>query len=553
MTDSLAITITTFIVATVINLICWRRGKFQDMDRKLFAGSSIFTLLFLIQVSPLELVKAPYLSSIPPAITGILYLVLIGPNIWLCIYTLFKRITEGDGKEKNKSFFHPLLCKAAVLVESIFFTFSAIPALFVYGDIMSVVNLVNADKWDAWHTIGYVWFVELCSRIYPAPFSVIIVQSILWVLLNFYIIDMLNKVLPRAVSFYTIIMCGLFTPALYLESMTKDVVFAIGTLAVTAVAFKVIRTNKVNFLDILVWATLPLFTILCRHGGFVPVFIVDFAIVLRMLFIKNKNVVIKTLGVFVVHLLALIVVNVILTSALNVIPNPDCVKYGTPMAAIGAAAKAGVEFSPEDKATLEKLMPIEEWANCYTPYLADDMSRPWGNLGDRYFAFRDLVDNEDFGSDLIKINAKLFAQHPIIYARAIFDMNSILWRYGLPDGTGSMALCEVDHAVEISYTFFYRFTRNVTVPLDHNPVTRAICTRGGVATFILLFSCFVTLTQKKKRYEIIPLIPIVVIMLLLAITIPAQDTRYVLPAIEVAAFYLSIMLAGGFKKGQDNG
>lgn len=549
MNDAIIFAGVNFIITAVINVIFWRRGSFKSINKSLIFPVILFTLLYVVQCNPLAICSANVLSKIPKPLSLILIIILIAPSFMGSMYLLLNRILYNTPL-KEKSFFPVWLCKLAVVVETIFFIGSTYPAIFVYGDTGQIMGFINTNTWDAWHTLGYLWFVEILSHIYPAPYSVVVCQAIIWVILNFYIIDSLKNLLPRAVSYYTIIMCGLFTPALYLETMSKDTVFSMGILSLSAVAFIVTRSSKIKVTDILVWAVIPLFALLCRYGGAAPVIVTDVLILIFAIARKNKKLTATSISITAWHIFAYILVTVILANALNTIPQPKCLKYATPMATIGAAVSQGVEFKPEEVDTLEKLMPLEEWCNNYNPYSSDDLTKPWGKLGDSgYYELLKLVDNEDFGKELIKINLRLFLNHPVIYARAIFRMNSIMWEYATPaDDNNLMTLCEVPQTVEITYTWLFKFTRNTTIILDHNPYTRAFFSRSGVSTFVILLTLFVALKRKETRFEFIAVTPIVIVMLLLSISIPVQDPRYILPAIETAAFFLALLLSGGYSK-----
>lgn len=54
------------------------------------------------------------------------------------------------------------------------------------------------------------------------------------------------------------------------------------------------------------------------------------------------------------------------------------------------------------------------------------MARSWGKIGDRINIVSDLVDTENYGRELLIVNARLLLKHLCIYIKTIFDMNNIV-------------------------------------------------------------------------------------------------------------------------------
>lgn len=429
-----------------------------------------------------------------------------------------------------------------IVAESVLFLISTYPGIWLQADAAGVYGAAVNNVWDAWHTIGYVWFVRLCTLVYNSPYAVNVVQTFFWVILNFYILDILEKINKRNAILYTILLCCSIFPFLYLEILAKDTVFSMGLLAITAVLYKVLETETVTGKDVLCLTTIPVFSLLCRHGGELVVLVSCAATLVYFLVRHQKQQAKKILIALLWLLFVYLLVNVILTNALSVTKNPSYVKYSTPMAMVGAAVAQDVEFSEEDTAILERIMPLEQWGECYNRYWSDDIARDWGKIGpDAVGRLREEVDNNGFGGELLRINAELLVQHPVIYLRAFFDMNSILWEFGTPQGASLMSVAMVNEDEQIRYSAAYTITRTLAQFLDSYPLTRAVMIRGGVPLFLILF-CAVILGIRKKAL-LISFLPIALVELMLAFTVPAQDPRYILPAIECAILFVSIVLA----------
>lgn len=525
-------------ISLISNLFRLLRNEL--LIHKEFIYYSLFlAAVFIIQMSLSDLLTAPFLQGIN-YFTRILIIIGIYGNL-VCFFNgilyLFCQ------KNKTDSDFELLvLCRICIIAESLLFIFSTYPAIWIQGDVAGVYDCAINQNWNDWHTIGYVLFVFLCTRIKETQYSVIIIQTIIWIVLNMYILSVLYNYKKRAAYVYTFIVCITITPFLYLESMIKDTVFSMGILALTVVLFKIIYTDEFNKIDIIFISIIPLFSILCRQGGFFVVIITYSAMILFYIK-KKKNIAIKFALLFAFHGCVYLLVTVVLLNSLSATKNPAYVKYGTPMAMIGAAVSQNVDLSNEDIEILEQVMPLERWGECYNKYWADDISRSWGKIGEDVNKVEQLVDTNGFGKKLIEINAKLFLKHPIIYLRAFFDMNSIIWEIAKPVDAALMTTSEVPEDVNIVYSTSYKITNSVAQFMDQNAITNAISTRGGYFLFGLIFSSVVICILNKK-YLLCEL-PIAIVDVMLAFTIPAQDPRYILPTIECSIFIFSIIIANG--------
>lgn len=448
-------------ISLISNLFRLLRNEL--LIHKEFIYYSLFlAAVFIIQMSLSDLLTAPFLQGIN-YFTRILIIIGIYGNL-VCFFNgilyLFCQ------KNKTDSDFELLvLCRICIIAESLLFIFSTYPAIWIQGDVAGVYDCAINQNWNDWHTIGYVLFVFLCTRIKETQYSVIIIQTIIWIVLNMYILSVLYNYKKRAAYVYTFIVCITITPFLYLESMIKDTVFSMGILALTVVLFKIIYTDEFNKIDIIFISIIPLFSILCRHGGFFVVIITYSAMILFYIK-KKKNIAIKFALLFAFHGCVYLLVTVVLLNSLSATKNPAYVKYGTPMAMIGAAVSQNVDLSNEDIEILEQVMPLERWGECYNKYWADDISRSWGKIGEDVNKVEQLVDTNGFGKKLIEINAKLFLKHPIIYLRAFFDMNSIIWEIAKPVDVALMTTSEVPEDVNIVYSTSYKITNSVAQFMD---------------------------------------------------------------------------------------
>lgn len=414
--------------------------------------------------------------------------------------------------------------------------FSTYPGIYMQDDVISVWEEVTENHLFDWHPIGYELFCKLCFYIYKSPFTVNVVQSLAWLLLNYEILKFLSEIQPngKAARIYTAASIFVFTPFLYLQVMMKDIVYSICLVAFTLQLF-ILLTKKAGRKNYVLLALSGLGTALFRHAQMVPVMVTLF--ILFIFCLKKKKEAVRGILASICAILALYtaIVPVLSFRILNATPNPAYATYTAPFAMIGAAAANGVTFDEKDTEILEQIMPIEDYAEYYSKYYLDDITRSWGKIGDRVWVFADAVENQGLGKELLRINAKLALTHPVIYITALLDASSIIWEIGRPvDSDGEWGVSSLTENYDlITYNSFYSFIKPWTSLTSQLPVYRDLCSRGGFALFAIIFSAALLILKKRSR-ELIAIVPIATVSLLLLITTPAQHTRYILQAIECA-------------------
>ena len=554
-----------FIVFTILKIYYIQSKNIEVVYKRneTIVGAAL-TVLFIIMISIFDILNSDFLdidalSNIyPSGVAHVMrvwgYLIYL-PSVFIASFIVVRSLVhaalENDTSDLNtgggisKKTYR--LCFGIISLTSVFYLFSTYPGIWIEADVATVWNQVCGQNWNAWHTLGYQLFVALCSFFMKSSFAVNIVDTILWILLHAYILNVLREKNEKSMKVYTAALLFTSIPFNYLEVMYKDVVFSMGMLAIIVGIYHIIKSQKILWQDILALMVGGVFVGLCRHAGTVVV-LLGLISVFLFFFCKRKKEIWKYLaGILIFQIACFWFVNVALMESLNATENPSYVKYSIPLVTIGAAASRGVEFEQEEKKILEKIMPIEEWGNCYNKYWADDLSRGWGKIGNRINTVGDLIDNEQYGRDLLKINLKLLKNHPYIYIKSIFDMNNIIWKMATPNDGYEWPIGAVAKNEEITYLSPFKYTNQWTLFMYRTPLTNTVYARGGVALFLILFTGTIWFLQ-KKRDLLIALIPIIVYDSMLLITIPSQDPRFVLPGIECAIFLTAVVFGEGREK-----
>lgn len=544
-------------------LICFKKAfnnislSFSCKKEKIFHYTfvTILSILFLLMLSITQLVSSSAFSFQALQDFYGIKILSAGIFLWNCIIYLpcllgsvfisvnylitYSMDLSSSAAPDPKGFAKTFSIKKAmipIILLTFACLFSTYPGIYMQDDVISVWEEVTENHLFDWHPIGYELFCKLCFYIYKSPITVNVVQSLAWLLLNYEILKFLSEIQPNgtAARIYTAASIFVFTPFLYLQVMMKDIVYSICLVAFTLQLF-ILLTKKAGRKTYVLLALSGLGTALFRHAQMVPVMVTLF--ILFIFCLKKKKEAVRGILASICAILALYtaIVPVLSFRILNATPNPAYATYTAPFAMIGAAAANGVTFDEKDTEILEQIMPLEDYAECYSKYYLDDITRSWGKIGDRVWVFADAVENQGLGKELLRINAKLALTHPVIYITALLDASSIIWEIGRPvDSDGEWGVSSLTENYDlITYNSFYSFIKPWTSLTSQLPVYRDLCSRGGFALFAIIFSAALLILKKRSR-ELIAIVPIATVSLLLLITTPAQHTRYILQAIECA-------------------
>lgn len=449
-----------------------------------------------------------------------------------------KKITNNKEKIKIRYYY------ACIVGMSFFLLFSTFPCTLLKDDCIKIWNdATGYGAWDDWLSFGHGLFVYLCTKIYDRPFGICLVQTMIWLIVNYYTLQVLAKYNKKALKFYVILLAIIFTPLYYLQDIRHDTIFSIGFLGVAVAFWNITKNGTISKYDFIFLSTISLFALLTRHGG---EYIFISAIILLIFGFKNRQKIKYYLFYICIQIVAYIFVNVFLFNKLNVIKNPEYIKYGTPMAMVGGAIKDGVHFSEHEVKTLETVMPIEQWEENFNKYFIDDIDRPWKPVN-KYIDFStydDILTNQGFGVFLIKLNLKILLNHPYIYLKNFLSECNIMWAIGRPKDNKIWRVMDTGGYEKdvIRYTAYYGAIVQYVRLIQNHPIFHSICGRGGISLFIIIMMATLLITNHKKIL-LLALSPVIIYTIMLSLAIPAQDFRYVLPFICCAIFYSAIIFS----------
>ncbi len=564
LTEAAFVTLAPLITCGAL-LLCGRlrpeRKWAAPENRTVLVFSLLFTALFFVMLSAAELLKSPLFSEaalekawwplralrlmylawnwavyLPAALVSTFGCAFFAFDAFLSAPRDAIAVPAGAG---GRPLSRDARCAlAAITLVSACCLLSALPSLSGADTETIWYNSIRMN-WSDWHPVTYRFFVKLCSLIYPSRFTVTFVQAVAWVYVSSQTVRLLDALSPRAPRAYALMLILLFTPLYMLQDMSKDVAFSTALLAMTIAMLRLVNAQKARARDFIAFGAWGYFVVSFRHAGALPVLAGAMALVVYSL-AKRKRL---TKGTLIAAgsalLLRVLIVDVLALGVLNAVPNPGYIKYGTPMSMIAAVAASGESFDAADEALIERVMPVEKWAACYTKYFPGTVSRAYSTIGADVYK----VEEQNLGPALTKLAVKLMVTHPRAALGAFFANNAIVWKLARPtdEPVAPPDYALTAHAADpkdVSYTGLTAFTHRYAELLYDTPVLRSVSYRGGAALVALLFSA-VVLWLKGRARDALCTLPVLAVWAGLMLAVPSPSPRYALPLWQCALLFLT--------------
>ncbi len=436
-----------------------------------------------------------------------------------------------------------------IAVATLLMLLSVSPAS-IPDDGANILNdIFHHDRWRDWHPITYYLFLRLCMWRYESPRAVIFVQALMFLAAQYQVVRYLDRYGRRWIS----VIYALLTLTLglsgyeYIIIFYKDSPYSIAVLGVVVSILYCIR-EKGSILRIVQLTVWGIIAAMMRHAGWLPL-VTGIAILAVVMLVKGW----KDLGAkLIISCVTMLVVFFCVRGAFlhryePEVVSPGYVTYTMPIYMLGAYSTADYELDDSIVAMMEKVAPLEVWQEAYVtdPYWADNVSRTWGVMGDRI----ERVDSLGLHGDIMKANVVYFTSHPVDYIRKLFKMNNLVWRINTPDdgyvwimGTYSSGqeLIRQFPEWEARTTAIGEYTGRFLNMAKTNALWKCAAYRGGIALLLIVIT-MVCVFINKRRYEALSFLPVILLQGMMLLSIPAQDPRYILPAVMVSCLGVCII------------
>lgn len=418
------------------------------------------------------------------------------------------------------------------------------------GDSFMCWDQAVAGEWNDWDPIGYIFFLRICSEIWNSYWIVRILQSILYLYICNGALGLLFRLTrsKKACRIYVLVASLVITPYIYLQLTYKDILFTMCLFAFSLNLLDCITKEKTNWKNFTAFLGFGLVVVLFRHGSLVPVLAGALTMLAVLLVGKRKKDSLKMAGSLGgVLVLKFLIVDLLAFQILDATRNPGYVTYTLPMVLAGAmASDEEVELTEDERTVMEIITPLEHWREAYARtgngYWADPIARDWSTIG----GVVHKIDEYDLGEPLLRLNFSLFRRYPVKYLTVFFNCNSLVWEMGRPwdgyewapvEGTCFEFMEGYPSEEEMPRTAMTNIMLQLSNASTRIPIVRSFTWRGGIWTFGLLFSCAL-LVWKRRLRDLVACLPVLTVLAMLMLAIPAQDPRYVLGGVECGIFFL---------------
>ncbi len=423
-----------------------------------------------------------------------------------------------------------------------------IVAAFVIFGIAYFPGIVNSDfdinwmgggnpVWDDWHTVGFGFFVRICTLVIHSPFMVTIGQILMYLFAFNYAISVLEKYYPgHDIGIkYTIctLILGIFV-FMNIGDIIKDNCSTPMLLAFSVSMLEYALNEKHGVAGYVKIAILGTGASLFRHMMIVVVLITLVCMAVAEIIKKEKtgNGLRRVKGLVIAGM-AIIIVFLGITEGLafgvlNARRNPDYVKYSIPMnlaaSMVYRSKVSGLQLDDEVTEKLERIIPLDKWAEYYSPYDADPICRSWYEIGENVFKLND----PEIAGDVLSVDLYYLKTFPKECILSYFDITSPVWEISKASGLemySPASAGDFDDIYRIRQGKYYEFTENLKSFLASFAIGRTVFYRGGIYVFFMFVVSAVLF--KKKAVEIwIAMLPALLYAATLMLSIPQPSSRY---------------------------
>ena len=446
-------------------------------------------------------------------------------------------------KYKNK--FEKLYENHPVLICFIIFIICWIPYIVIfypgmmnYDSLVEINQFYGVKEWTTHHpiipTIIYGIFMKIGQKILNDSFGLFInniCQIIVGgLVISYSINNIYNLTKNEKIRKILIIIFALFPIwIIHLYTEVKDVGFFIGVLLyINILMIFVDRKEKIKLKEYILYITSMILIYFFRNNGIYLILLtIPFLFLLKNKENRNKAIIISFLVIIVCYS-----INLILMKTLNISKGSIKEAMAIPLQQT-ARYIITYDLNEEEKNDIEKLIEIDNFKNYYNPESIDIVKQN----------FKKDVSKEELFKYLIQWY-KMFLKHPDVYISA--TLNST-YGYIYPDRKE-----QKDGIAQFSIDTFSGNIMNLQLNLFNNShryiIESFLYMLRNLPFFGLLFSCgfynwiliicTLLLIYYKKIQEIIPLVPLYIVMLVCIASPVNAYLRYMLPTIFSMPFII---------------
>jgi len=566
--DAISFSIVPILISTAI--ILFSKDFVLFSDRKSIKWDVILAGLFIVMLSAEEVLKT--MRSMDHEMLNTIFKVIYFPLLFAALvidvdYAQFFTLSRSKGSDTSSDDAPDTANNGRFLgIHYPVWILIAITYMFV---IAYYPGLMNSDfeaewmwgwsdktNWSDWHTVGYLFFVRLCTAIIHKPVMITIAQVLMYYLTINYAVSVLKRRFP-SFSRVGFLFIGLYIgfslySCVYMSEIRKDncsspmlLAFAISVLDY------VLSKNheRRQYINLTVFAFLAA---IFRHS--LPEVVAVTLICVIIGEFRNKSLeqserkknILRLCAVIVVYIASyLILTEGIAFGLLRAERNPAYIKYTIPMNLAASMAyrsqETGLYIDDDIVKKMEQIIPMEKWAEYYCPYDADTTDRPWHEIGDNVLKLND----PKIAKDIIAVNWYYLTHYPKQCILSFFDVNSMVWEIAKASDLIMYSPGLATEHYEIHHMRkgeFFWVSENIKSFLGSTAVGRTVVYRGGL--YLYLMAVIILILFRKRFFRVFTaMLPVLLYAAALMISIPQEGTHYIMVFAMFAALFGAVVLS----------
>ena len=404
------------------------------------------------------------------------------------------------------------------------------PGNMSYDTYNQISQLKGMIPFNTWHPIGHTLLIGLLMKIWDNYAVITIFQIVFFASVTsaFYVTLLKNKVKWQIIYVMAIVMSAIPSTGINVVTQWKDIPFTIGLLWGTLILFKMCMEKNYfskplhTFEFIFCLLTISLF----RFNG-----ILAFIVMLVVAFIyavkSHNKIQIRNYVISVLFIItAFFMINSVIPARLNAVPNPAGMKLRTIYQGFAAIYVNGEEedLSSQSRDLIESVCTPEQIQDYYYPYFADILS---SNVPE-FLINLSAIDT----GEALKTYVEAIIVHPEVIIGDKLNLAITMWSVTKDQFSYNNAYTTEIEPKMIEEFGVTRVSNDLTVVIEKiaegtffkNDMTNTLIWRPGfylALEFVLLLYLII-----RRDRRICLLIPLICNALVVFLTMPAQDFRY---------------------------
>lgn len=416
----------------------------------------------------------------------------------------------------------PILIAVIYLINSFIWLLAYLPG-YLDNDSLSQWQQVQSGQWNDWHPVINTWIFKLTTLIYNSPFSMTILQNIIYIGLMTWIFTRAIKYKVNPVAIIGGILFTILLPYYSLISVfiTKDVLFTYLLVILTLILIINIKTDFIWLwrpLNQLIYFFVVLLFSLMRHND-LPIILATWLIL--SVFYRIKKILPLHL-IFIATTLLYFLITGPLYKALNVIPATSGEAYAIPTQIMGAVYVNHGKLSKQQTKLIERITPAEVWQQNFDSYNVDPIK--FTNYDENFVANHPKL--------ILSTTFSIAVNNPKIAIKEYLKQISLIWRTNLdyPAAVLGFSHSRMEGFANDLYRNRWEHGHQLLEKYVNRSFGRVLSpfTLPALALILSLFNLYLIIRQLGLKW-ILPFIPFILNIGTFAVAIPAPVLRYMYP------------------------